>query len=186
MKMDKTWTLFLDRDGVINYEKEADYIHHWGEFVFYPGAVEAIAALSKWFGRVIIVTNQKGIGKGVTLRQNVETIHANMTREILEAGGRIDAIYYCPDTETESPCRKPNAGMAFQAKSDFPDIDLSKSLMVGNNLSDLQFGRNAGMKTVFLRTTQPELPLPGGYADFDATDLASLPHTLSHCFTVVC
>lgn len=184
--MDNGWTLFLDRDGVINYEKVDDYIHHWDEFNFYPGALEAIAALGKRFGRVIVVTNQKGIGKGVTIRENVEEIHANMTREIVAVGGRLDAIYYCPDTDFDSPCRKPNPGMAFQAKSDFPEIDLTKSLMVGNNLSDLSFGRNAGMRTVFLRTTKPQLILPENMADFEAPDLAALPGIISHCFTKGC
>jgi D-glycero-D-manno-heptose 1,7-bisphosphate phosphatase len=186
MKMDNTWTLFLDRDGVINHEKVEDYIHHWNEFVFYPGATQAIATLSEWFGKIIVVTNQKGIGKGVTLLEDVETIHTNMIREIVEAGGRIDAIYFCPDTDSSSPKRKPNPGMAFQAKMDFPEIDLAKSLMVGNNLSDLTFGRNAGMKTAFLRTTKPELTLPDGMADFEASDLFRLPAIISHCFTAGC
>ena len=171
---DRTWTLFLDRDGVINIEKENDYIHHWGEFEFYTGAVETIASLSKLFGRLIVVTNQKGIGKGVTKEANVLEIHANISNAVEAAGGMIDGFYYCPDTDNDSPCRKPNAGMAFQAKADFPEIDFAKSLMVGNNLSDMKFGRNAGMKTAFLRSTQPNLILPEQLADIDTADLQSL------------
>jgi histidinol-phosphate phosphatase family protein len=167
-------TLFLDRDGVINYEKVADYIHTWQEFRFYPGAPQAIAGLCKLFDLTIIVTNQKGVGKGVTKVEDLALIHQNMTVAIELAGGKIDAIYYCPDTNTDSPNRKPNPGMAFKAKNEFPQIDFANSLMVGNNQSDLNFGRNAGMKTAFLRTTQPDIELPEGLADIEATDLHDL------------
>lgn len=183
LKPDTSWTLFLDRDGVINYEKVADYIHTWDEFRFYPGAPEAIARLSKLFARTIIVTNQKGIGKGVTKQEDVENIHHKMVRAIEAAGGSITAIYYCPDTSDESPNRKPNPGMAFMAKADFPEIDFAKSLMVGNNPSDLHFARNAGMHAAFLRTTQPYILLPGGLADLDAMDLTNLVEKVEPLFS---
>lgn len=171
---DKDWTLFLDRDGVINIEKVEDYINDWSEFQFYPGAVEAIVTLGKLFKRIVIVTNQKGIGKGVTKKEAVENIHHHLAGEVKQAGGEIAAFFYCPDTDSSSPCRKPNPGMAFQAKAQFPDIDFSKSLMVGNNLSDLHFGRNAGMHTAFVRTTKPEMILPAGLSDLEAADLQGL------------
>lgn len=177
-QIDSSWTLFLDRDGVINIEKENDYIHHWSEFVFYPGVQQSIARLGRLFGKVIVVTNQKGIGKGVTLRENVEEIHHKMTAAIAEAGGYITAVYYCPDTDSSSPCRKPNAGMAHMAQKDFPGIDFARSLMVGNNVSDLQFGRNAGMHTAFVRTTRPEAVLPPGLASLEAADLNHLCNLL--------
>ncbi len=175
---DKTWTLFLDRDGVINYEKEADYIHSWDEFRFYPGVPDAIAQLSHLFGLTIIVTNQKGIGKGVTLQENVEAIHKNLALAVEKAGGKIDAVYYCPDTDENSLCRKPNPGMAFRAKKDFPAIDFGKSLMVGNKLSDLKFGRNAGLQTAYVRTTHPDAIIPEGMADLVADDLPQLANLL--------
>ncbi|CAN5708253.1 N/A [soil metagenome] len=171
---DKSWTLFLDRDGVINIEKVEDYIHSWDEFKFYDGVVDAIAELSLIFGRTIIVTNQKGVGKGVTKLEDVHTIHDNLLQAVLTAGGKIDVVFFCPDIESDSPNRKPNPGMAFQAKGLFSSIDFDKSLMVGNNLSDIQFGRNAGMKTAFVRTTQPGLKLPEGIADIDVADLPAL------------
>lgn len=174
LQPNKSWTLFLDRDGVINVEKENDYIHHWDEFQFYPDALEAIAAFSKIFNRIIIVTNQKGVGKGVTLQKNLEDIHRRMKAAIEAAGGRIDAIYYCPDTDDNSPNRKPNPGMAFQAKADFPEIDFNRSIMVGNNTSDLYFARNAGMHAVFLRSTQPALKLPPALADMESPSLSHL------------
>ncbi len=153
--IDKTWTLFLDRDGVINHEKHLDYIHNWEEFKFYDGAKVAIQIFTQKFNRIIIVTNQRGIGKGVTKKANVEIIHQNMTADIEAVGGKIDAVYFCP--ELESPNRKPNPGMGLQAAKDFSDIDLSKAIMVGNTLSDMEFGRNLGIKTVFLTTTRPEV-----------------------------
>ncbi len=158
-QIDKTWTLFLDRDGVINHEKNKDYIHNWGEFIFYDGVKEAMAVFAEKFRRIIVVTNQKGIGKGLTKPEYLETIHKNMTAEIEKAGGRIDAIYFCPDLEDDSPNRKPNPGMGLQAVAKFPDIDVSKSIMVGNTLSDMQFGRNLGVQTIFLPTTRPEVDL---------------------------
>ncbi len=108
-------------------------------------------------GYIFVVTNQKGVGKGLTLLKDLHVIHKNMVQEIESAGGRIDKVYYCPDLEENSPCRKPNTGMALQAKKDFPEIDFSKSIMVGNTLSDMEFGRNIGATTIFLPTTRPEV-----------------------------
>ncbi len=158
-KIDNTWTLFLDRDGVINHEKYKDYIHTWDEFTFYDGAKEAIAVFAKKFRHIIVVTNQKGIGRGVTKLKDLQHIHKNMIAEIEKAGGRIDAVYFCPDLEDTSPNRKPNPGMGLQAKKDLPEIDLSKSIMIGNTTGDMQFGRNLGVLTIFLPTTHPEVDL---------------------------
>lgn len=158
-KIDRTWTLFLDRDGVINYEKHKDYIHTWSEFRFYEGVTEAIKILSDRFHRIIVVTNQRGVGRGLTKAEDLEIIHTNMQEAIRQNGGRLDAIYFCSDVDDTSPLRKPNTGMGLLALKQFPDIDLKKSIMVGNTLSDMQFGRNLGIYTVFLPTTRPEVPL---------------------------
>lgn len=158
--VDKSWTLFLDRDGVINVEKKDSYIFHYGEFVFYDQVREALKSLAGRFGRIVIVTNQRGIGKGLMTAEDLGIIHEKMVAEIVLAGGRIDRIYYADALEKVHPMRKPRPGMAFAAKADFPEIDLARSIMVGNNLSDMEFGRNAGMYTVFVRTTNPRQPLP--------------------------
>ena len=121
--------------------------------------------LSAKFSRIIIVTNQKGVGKGLMTRETLDTIHYEMQREVEIVGGRIDKIYACTDLDDNSPMRKPNHGMALQAHKDFPDIDFSKSIMVGNKLSDMRFGRAAGMFTVFVATTNPETPDP--HSDID-------------------
>jgi D-glycero-D-manno-heptose 1,7-bisphosphate phosphatase len=164
-KIDSTWTLFLDRDGVINHEKHLDYIHTWDEFVFYDSVKKAIAIFAKIFNRIIVVTNQKGVGKGVTKLHYLQLIHKNMVAEIEAAGGRIDAVYFCADMEDDSPNRKPNTGMGLQAAKHFPEIDLSKAIMVGNTISDMKFGRNLGVKTIFLPTTRPEVDLNDKHID---------------------
>jgi len=164
-QIDKTWTLFLDRDGVINYEKQNDYIHCWEEFKFYEGVLIAMKKFSKIFHRIIVVTNQKGVGKGLTKLDDLHSIHANMEKEIIKSGGRIDAVYYCSDLDDNSPFRKPNPGMGLQAVKQFPDINLAKSIMVGNTISDMEFGRNLGVYTVFLPTTRPEVDLKDNRID---------------------
>jgi D-glycero-D-manno-heptose 1,7-bisphosphate phosphatase len=155
-EIDKSWTLFLDRDGVINHEKHLDYIHTWDEFIFYDGVKEALSIFAATFNRIIVVTNQRGIGKGVTKLEDLQTIHKNMKLSIEATNGRIDNIYFCPDMDDNSPNRKPNAGMGYMAKNDFPEIDFSKSIMIGNTISDMAFGRNIGAYTIFLPTTKPE------------------------------
>ena len=158
--VDKSWTLFLDRDGVINEDKVGSYIFNKKEFFFTPGAKEAIKTFSNIFGVIVIVTNQRGVGKGLMTQQDLDEIHTYMLDEIKRAGGRIDKIYYCTDTNDDSPNRKPMPGMAWQAKADFPEIDFTKSIMVGNKLSDMQFGKNIDAKTVFIPSTNPETLFP--------------------------
>ncbi len=158
-QIDNSWTLFLDRDGVINHEKHKDYVHTWDEFMFYDGVKDAMKIFASIFHRIIVITNQRGVGKGLTKLDELHTIHANMQHEIETGGGRLDAIFYCPDLEDSNPYRKPNPGMGLQAAKQFPDIDLKKAIMVGNTISDMEFGRNLGVYTVFLPTTRPEVDL---------------------------
>lgn len=150
MKIDASWTLFLDRDGVINKELNEDYVKHLGEFHWEAGVLEAISILSKLFSRIYIVTNQRGVGIGVMSEADLNHIHDYMEKEIVQAGGRLDGIYYCADADRNSPMRKPRPGMAHKAKSEHPEIDFNKSIMVGNSISDMEFGRSAGMITVFI------------------------------------
>ena len=177
-KIDNSWTLFLDRDGVINIEKYQDYVYNYDEFIFYDGVLEALQVLAGRFDRIIITTNQKGIGKGLMTEADLHQIHARMLQDITAAGGRIDKIYYCPSLDNDHPNRKPNPGMAWEAVKDFPKIDLQKSLIVGNNISDMEFGRNAGMHTVFVKTTQPEQPLPNPAIDLAVIDLPDFAKAL--------
>ncbi len=163
--IDKEWTLFLDRDGVINHEKANDYIHTWSEFIFYDGVLEAMPVFAKKFKHIVVVTNQRGIGKGVTKEEDLLFLHKKMKETVEENDGRIDAIYYCSAVDSSSPCRKPNTGMGMQAIKDFPTINLTKALMIGNTLSDMQFGKNLGISTIFLPTTRPEVNLEDKHID---------------------
>jgi D-glycero-alpha-D-manno-heptose 1-phosphate guanylyltransferase len=159
-KTGKAWTLFLDRDGVINNERLGNYVLHWEQFIFSEGVLDSFKILSEHFGKIFIISNQRGVGKGLMSADDLDAIHKEMQKEVEAAGGHIDKIYYCTDTEDESFFRKPNPGMAYLAKNEFPDIDLSKAIMVGNKPSDMKFGRAAGIHTVFITTTNPGQAFP--------------------------
>lgn len=174
-RIDRTWTLFLDRDGVINQEKNEDYIRNPTEFIFYKGVPEALARLSTRVGRMVVVTNQRGVGKGLMRESDLRDINQLMQDQIESAGGRIDRIYYCTSMDNGHPDRKPNPGMAYRARQEFPDIDPERTLMVGNKHSDMLFGKNAGFYTCYLATTNPEFNFPHPDIDirFDSlTDLS--------------
>lgn len=145
--------LFIDRDGVINKHLPDDYVKNWEEFEFLPNVLEAFVLLAKAFRRIIIVTNQRGVGKGLMTEVDLQDIHQRMVSEIIHAGGRLDRIYCCTDTNSDSPNRKPNSGMALQAQKDFPDIIFKESVMVGDSKSDMEFGERLGMRTILIQPT---------------------------------
>lgn len=150
-KIDKSWTLFLDRDGVINVRLIDDYVKNINEFEFLPGVLEAFKIFAATFGRIIIVTNQQGVGKGLMTTQDVEEVHDYMIEQIENQGGRVDVIYACPQLKTDPDnYRKPNPRMAFIAQHDYPEIDFDKSIMIGDSNSDIEFGKNAGMFTILI------------------------------------
>jgi D-glycero-alpha-D-manno-heptose 1-phosphate guanylyltransferase len=165
-KIDNSWTLFLDRDGVINDETVGKYVLNWSQFIFSKGVLDVFKKLSAHFGRIIIVSNQRGVGKGLMSEAALQSIHLEMQREVEIVHGKIDRIYYCTDKDETSFNRKPNPGMAVRAAKDFADIDLSKSIMVGNKPGDMRFGRYAGMVTVFVKTTNPDQAFPHQDIDF--------------------
>lgn len=169
--IDKSWTLFLDRDGVINHEKYEAYILNYGEFIFYDGVLEAMKTFNDVFGHIILVTNQRGVAKGLMNESDLMDIHNRMLKEVEAAGGRLDAIYYCTSLDNDHSHRKPQCGMAHDAQEDYPEIDFSKSIMVGNKMSDMKFGRNAGMHTIYMQTTNPEQALPDPAIDLAYNNL---------------
>lgn len=149
--IDEEWTLFLDRDGVINVRIIDGYVTKTEEFVFMPDVIEAFKIFKRKFKRIIVATNQQGVGKGLMTKEQVDMVHQYMKEEIENNGGKIDGIYFCPQLKSvPDNYRKPSPKMAFMAKEDFPDIDLSKSIMIGDMTSDIEFGKNAGMKTIFV------------------------------------
>jgi histidinol-phosphate phosphatase family protein len=152
------WTLFLDRDGVINVRPLNDYVRRLSDFTFLEGVEEALSILSGYFRHIFVVTNQQGVGKGLMSRQSLDEIHNFMINRIEQAGGLITRIYVCTELEhIAGNCRKPAPQMAFLAQKDYPDIDFSCSVMIGDTLSDMQFGRNAGMHTVYVNQSDADV-----------------------------
>jgi histidinol-phosphate phosphatase family protein len=174
----KKKALFLDRDGVINIEKDGSYIFSIDEFEFYPGAEAALTALSNTFDYTFIVTNQRGVGRGLMTESELQAIHDHIITAVKKAGGKIDAVYYAASVDSNHHLRKPNPGMALQAQQDYPDIDFAQSVMVGNNFSDMQFGRSMGMKTIFLHTTQDKIDLPHVLVDEQYDSLFAYAQTV--------
>lgn len=158
-KIDASWTLFLDRDGVINKRLIGDYVKSTGEFELLPGVTEALAVAAKVFGVIVVVTNQQGIGKGLMTERNLSEIHTYCSGLLAAAGARIDRYYFAPELDgTNGNFRKPSPGMALQAKADFPQIDFEKCVMIGDSGSDIVFGKNLGMKTVFVSDGTTQYP----------------------------
>lgn len=144
-------TLFLDRDGVINVRTIGDYVRHPDAFVPADGLGEAMPLLAAHFGRIVVVTNQAGIGRGLMTEQDLAAVHEKMFEIVKAAGGRIDRAYYCPHAKDAGcRCRKPATGMAWLALADFPDIDFENAWLVGDSASDIAFGQSLGMRTVLI------------------------------------
>lgn len=147
----RDFSLFLDRDGVINRRLPDEYVRSWSEFEFLPEALDAIARFSAIFRRVFVVTNQRGIGRGLMSEADLIEIHRRMLDAVREHHGRIDRIYHCPhDLDARCDCRKPEIGLALRARADFPEVNFARALMVGDSKSDMQFAARAGMKKVWI------------------------------------
>ncbi len=171
--VNKNWTLFLDRDGVINVESVGSYITSWDEFNFHEGAQEAIRTLSNIFGTIVVVSNQRGVGRGIMTMDALREISGNMKAAVAANGGRIDQVYNCIATSDDDHNRKPNTGMGLQAQEDFPAIDFRRSIMVGNSMSDMEFGKKLSMHTIFLTTKHDPVMLPHDLIDEQYDSLQS-------------
>lgn len=168
--------VFLDRDGVINRKPpEGDYVKSWEEFEFLPGASKAIARLKRCGFRVIVVSNQRGISLGKLCEEELRAIHARMRAELQKAGATLDAIYYCPHAHNSCKCRKPEVGMFLEARRDFPDIDFSRSFVVGDSTADMEAAARLGSKKVLIgeraATIAPALAEKRIRVDFTAPSL---------------
>lgn len=148
-------TVFLDRDGVINVKApEGDYIKSWSEFHFLPGAIEAIRLLNDHNWHVVIITNQRGIARHLMTMQDLNRIHFFMEEELQNHGAHVDGVYVCPHEKGTCHCRKPDIGLFMQAEQDFP-VDKSKSWMIGDSQSDIEAGRNYGIRTISVVNLNP-------------------------------
>lgn len=147
--------LFLDRDGVINVENPNGYILRQEDFEFMSQVPEALALLQTQFDLMLVVTNQRCVGRKLISIEDLESMHSWMVGKLAQSNVRIDRVYYAPALDSDDFYRKPNPGMGLQALKDFPEIDVKNSFMVGNNLSDMEFGRKLGLTNIFLHTTSP-------------------------------
>jgi histidinol-phosphate phosphatase family protein len=150
--------VFLDRDGVINAKRpEGMYVTNWSEFTFLPTIIDWIRLFNTLNFLVIVVTNQRGVARGIMTQADVEEVHRHMVATLAEQGARIDDIYYCPHDRDTCQCRKPAPGMVFSARDKW-EIDLSASLMIGDSDADEGLAQNAGLR--FLRVRDGHIVSP--------------------------
>lgn len=143
--------IFLDRDGVINANRP-DHVKSWDEFVFLPRTLQALRALAASDFVLVVTTNQAAINRGLVREQVVRDIHSRMCSAIEDAGGRIDAVYYCPHTPAEHcDCRKPLPGLYLRAAREM-GIDLEHSYVVGDALADLDAALAIGARPVLVES----------------------------------
>jgi D-glycero-D-manno-heptose 1,7-bisphosphate phosphatase len=164
--------VFVDRDGVI-CENRADHVKTWSEFVFLPGAIEALASLRRAGCRLVVVTNQSAVGRGLLSRRQLDLIHEKMLGSFGGSGAKVEAIMVCPHHPDDGcACRKPEPGMLLEA-ADRLKVDLSRSFMIGDHPADVEAGKRAGCETVLVRTGRWDgSSVVGPHApDFVADDL---------------
>ena len=141
--------VFLDRDGVINVKaKEHDYIKCWEEFKFLPKVIDAIKLLNKNGFIVIVVSNQRGVARGIMTVGSLNEIHINMLQELQENDARIDSVYFCPHDIGECNCRKPDIGLFIRAEKDYPNLDKNSAYMIGDSKTDIEAGIRYGIRTI--------------------------------------
>ena len=170
--------VFLDRDGVINRKMpEGEWVTTPAQFEMLDGSAAAIAALNRLGTRIIVVTNQRGIAAGLYSEAGLATIHEHMRTLLAAENAHLDAIYYCPHDRVACSCRKPQPGMLLKAFEDFPGATPANSLMIGDSLSDIEAGRAAGMRTVFIEgdasTQSPGAMQARALADHCSSSLAA-------------
>lgn len=166
--------VFIDRDGTINVEKE--YLYRVDDFEFIPGAPQALRLLNEAGFLVVVVTNQSGVARGYFTEEDVGILHRHIAAELAKTGARVDAWYYCPHHPSgrgsyslACRCRKPLPGMLLEAALRH-NIDLAKSVMIGDKLADVEAGQAAGCRTILVRTgygADEEIRISPGTAVFD-------------------
>jgi histidinol-phosphate phosphatase family protein len=177
--IDDTWTLFLDRDGVINRRILSGYVTSIEEFEFLDDVPQTIASFSQLFRFVFVVTNQQGIGKGLMSESNLVEIHRYMEQKVEEMNGRITRTYYAPGiVSPDNQLRKPKPGMALLAQRQHKGVDFQRSIMVGDTDSDIIFGKNLGMKTVRIATEHEKI---GVDADLTVERLVDFLNWMKPC-----
>lgn len=174
-KIDHTWTLFLDRDGVINQRNFEGYILQWPDFQFTEGLLDAASQIGRLFGNIFVVTNQQCIAKSLLTEEELTIIHQQMCFSLAAHGLKIQEVKAAYEKKGAAPFRrKPNTAMALELKAQYPSIDFNKSIMVGDTDSDIQFGKALGMFTILVRSKEKTQLTP----DLSIDCLADLPKYL--------
>jgi len=172
----------LDRDGVLN-ARYPEYISRWQDYVFYPWTFRAVRKLTQADGKIFLITNQSGIGRGFFTKQMLDTIHLNLQKRLAESGGILTEIYYCPHhPDANCNCRKPEIGMLEKASVVY-DFDLSESWVIGDHTVDIKAGNRARAQTIQLLTGVSTESDPSGQAqpDYRAENLLEATEiVLSH------
>lgn len=152
--------IFLDRDGVIN-ENRPDHVRTWEQVHFLPGVFDALRRLAASDYALVVVTNQSAVGRGLMTSQTLQQINDGIVARVRAEGGRIDALYCCPHRpDEECACRKPKPGMLLQAAADL-GIDLSRSYLVGDAVTDVEAALRAGSRPFMVRTGRGAKQLAG-------------------------
>jgi len=190
--MKKNEAIFLDRDGTIN--EEVGYLDSLDKLVIFPSAFEAIRLINQSGRKVIVVTNQAGVARGLFGEDLVETIHAALREALRRRGAFIDAFYYCPHHPTEGlppyrqscDCRKPAPGLFLRASREW-NLDLSASWMIGDRYNDMEAAHRAGARGILVKTGYgadalsgegPDTATPAGKPDLVADDILQAVHLI--------
>jgi len=153
--------IILDRDGVINFDSD-QFIKHPDEWKPIPGSLDAIARLTREGWRVVVATNQSGLARGLFEMATLNAIHAKMHKAVMVAGGRIEAVFYCPHSaEMECGCRKPKSGMYLEISTRYAS-DLKEVPVVGDSLRDLLSAREVGAKPLLVKSGKGVKTLAAG------------------------
>lgn len=149
----KSKAIFLDRDGVLNFQpKLHDYVKSWQEFKWIPKAKEAIKAINDAGYLTVVISNQRGVARGLMRKEDVEDIHNHMQADLKRIGAKVDGFYFCGhDYSDECECRKPKPGLILQAANDF-NIDLKRSSLIGDDDNDVEAGKKAGCRVIKIKT----------------------------------
>jgi histidinol-phosphate phosphatase family protein len=139
---------FLDRDGVINVKPtEGEYVRSWSEFRLIPETVDWIRLFNALDLLVIVVTNQRGVARGLMPQRELDAIHSKMVDELAQRGARVDDVFCCPHEKDACDCRKPKPGLVLAAQEKWR-IDLARSIMIGDSQSDEELAARCGMRFV--------------------------------------
>ena len=147
--MKGVWTAFLDRDGTINHKPAVgSYVLAPDQLRLLPGAGSAIRRLNQAGWRVVVVTNQRGIARGLISEDDLRRVHEHLLELLGDCGATVDGIYHCPHAIGVCDCRKPGTGLLKRAQEDDPEITFERAVMIGDSQIDVDAGRAAGIKTV--------------------------------------